>query len=91
MGDVRRGAVERLLDRHHVRIARGLAQELHHRIEGFVRVVDDDVLLADGGEAVAAVLADALGEAWLVGLELEIGPVERDQLTKLVQGEHALN
>ena len=62
-GRFRRGAVERLLDRDHVRIARRLAQELHHRVEGFVGVVDDDVLLADRRETIAAMLADALGKA----------------------------
>ena len=90
-GRVRRGAVERLLDRHHVRIARGLAQELHHRIEGFVRVVDDDVLLADRREAVAAVLADALGEAWIVRLELEIRPLQPHELRQVPQAHHALD
>ena len=42
-----------------------------------VGVMDDDVLLADGGEAIAVVLADALGEAADEGLELEIGPIRR--------------
>ena len=58
-----RGAVERLLDGHDIGIAGRLAHELHHDVEGFVRVVDDDVLLADGGEAIAAMIADALGKA----------------------------
>ena len=44
---LRAGAVEGLLDRQHVGIARRLAQELHHHIEGFVGVVDDDVLFVD--------------------------------------------
>ncbi len=39
------GAVERLLDRDHVGIARGLLQELHHHVERFIRVMDDQVLL----------------------------------------------
>ena len=77
-----RGAVERLLDRDHVGIARGLLQELHHHVEGFVRVVDDQVLLPDGGEAVAAVVADALGIARIVGHEFEIGPVEPGELRR---------
>ena len=81
-----RGAVERLLDRQHVGVARGLAQELHHHVEALERVVDQDVLLADGGEAVAAVVADALGEARLEGLELQVRPVRRDQLGQLRPG-----
>ena len=54
-------------------------------------MVDDDVLLPDRREAVAAGLADALGEARVVGLELEVGPVESDELRELVQGQHALD
>ena len=52
-------------------------QELHDDVEGFVGVVDDEVLLPDRGEAIAAMLADALGEARVVGRELEVRPVER--------------
>ena len=77
IGDVRRGAVERLLDGDDVGIARRLLQELHHHVEQFVGVVDDEVLLADGREAVAAVVADALGKARIVGHEFEVRPVER--------------
>ena len=57
------GAVERLLDRDDVRIARRLMQELHHDVERLVGMVDDQVLLPDRGEAVAAVIADALRES----------------------------
>jgi hypothetical protein len=59
------GAVERLLDRDHVRILRRLAQEFDHHFEALVRVVDDDVLVLDRREAVAAMLADALGKRGL--------------------------
>ena len=38
-----------------------LAQQLHDNVKGFVGVVNDDVLLADGGKAVAVEFADALG------------------------------
>ena len=62
-GAVWRGAIERLLDRHHVGIGGGLAQELHHHVEALEGMMDDDVLGADGGEAVAAMIADALGKA----------------------------
>ena len=45
--------VQRLLDGQHLRIGRGLRQErLHGRREGIVRVVQQDVALADGGENV---------------------------------------
>ena len=52
-----------------------LAQELHHHVERLVGMVDDDVLLADGGEAIAAELADALGKADVERLEDQIRPV----------------
>ena len=57
------GAVERLLDRHHVGIGGGLAQELHHRVEALEGMMDDEVLFADGGETIAAMVADAFGKA----------------------------
>src|SRR5215217_2815143 len=53
--------------------------------------MDDDVLLPDRREAVAAGLADALREARVVGLELEVGAVERHELRQLVQGQHAVD
>ena len=68
-----------------------LLQELHHHVEGFVGVVDDEVLLADGREAVAAVVADALGIARIVGHEFEVGPVEAGELRQLVERQHAVD
>ena len=57
------GAVEGLLDRDDRRVARRLAQELDDDVEALVGVMDDDVLLPDRGEAIAAEIADALGKA----------------------------
>ena len=54
-------------------------------------MMDDDVLLPDRRETVAAMLADALGKAWVVRLELQIRAVEGDELDELVQGQHALD
>ena len=85
------GAVERLLDRHHVGIGRGLAQELHHHVEAFEGMMDDDVLLADGGEAVAAMIADALGEARDIGLELQIAALVEDQLAQVRQAQQMID
>src|SRR6185295_623349 len=48
-GDDRRvvgRAVQRLLDRDHIGIARGLAQELHYDVEAFIRVVHQYVAAA---------------------------------------------
>ena len=44
-----------------------------------IRMMDDDVLLPDGGEAVAAEVADALGKARVVGLEHQIGPLRDNE------------
>ena len=76
------GAIERLLDRHHRRVARRLAQELHHDVEALVGMMDDDVLLPDRGEAIAAEIADALGKARVVGREDEVGPLVDDELLR---------
>ena len=45
-----RGAVQRLLDREHVRIDGRLTHELHDRIERLVRVVQEHVAFADHRE-----------------------------------------
>ena len=62
-GRIARGAIERLLDCDHVGVARRLQHELHDHVEGLVGVMHHDVLLADRGEAIAAMVADAFGEA----------------------------
>ena len=49
------GAVERLLDREHVGIVGGARDELDDRIERVVRVVEEDVALADDGEEIVGV------------------------------------
>ena len=49
------GAVNSLLDRDHVRIVCGLADELDHRLERLVRVVQQDVVLQDRSEHILLV------------------------------------
>jgi hypothetical protein len=61
IGAVAAGAVERLLDRHHVGVARRLLEEAHHDVEGLVGVVQQHVLLADRREDVALVVLHPLG------------------------------
>ena len=85
------GAVERLLDRDDVRIARGLLQELHDDVERFIGMMNDQVLLPDRGEHIAAVIAHAFGMARNVGHEFEVGPVEPCQLRQLVHGQDAIH
>ena len=82
-------AVERLLDRHDVRVERRLPDELHHHLEAFVGVVDEDVLFADRREAIAAMLADALGKARVERRELEVGPVFLDDGREVGHAEEA--
>ena len=42
-------------------------------------MVDDEILLLDGDETIAAILAHALGKARIVRLELEVGPIDADR------------
>ena len=83
------GAVERLLDRDDVRVGRRLLEEGDHHLEALIRVVDDDVLVADRREAIAAMFADALGKARVERRELEVGPVLLDQLRQIGDAEEA--
>ena len=53
-------------------------------------MVDDDVLLADRREAVAAMLADALGKTRIVGRELQIVARHGDDLRDLVERQRAV-
>ena len=50
-------------------------------------MVDDDVLVPDRGEAVAAKIADALGKAGGEGREEQIGPLVQDELPDFAQGD----
>ncbi len=54
-------------------------------------MVDQDVLLADSRETVAAVIADPLGEARLEQFELQVRPVGGDQLAELGQAQYAIH
>jgi hypothetical protein len=66
-------------------------QEVDDDVEGLVGMVDDEVLLADGGEAVPAMVADAAGIARRVGHEFEVGPIEARELRHLVERKHAVD
>ena len=88
---IRRGAIQRLLDRDDIGIARRLMQEIDHDVERLVGMVNDEVLLPDRGEAIAAVIADAVGIARRVGHEFEIRPVEVGELRHFVQRQNAVD
>ncbi len=83
-------AVQGLLDGHHIGVAGRLAQELHHHVEALERVVDHDVLLADGGKTVAAEVAHALGEAGIVGREQQVRAVVHQQLLGVHQADQPI-
>ncbi len=88
---VGRRAIERLLDRHNIGIARRLEQELHDDVEQLVGVMDNQVLLPDRHEAVAAIVAHPLGEARIEQGELELRPVDGDDLTELFERQRSVD
>ena len=84
------GAVQRLLDRDDRRVARRLAQELDDDVEALIRVMDDDVLLPDRRETVAAEFADALREARHIRRKNQLRPlVADDQPARVVKPQNA--
>jgi len=70
-----------------VGIGRGLTQELHDDIETFERVMDDEVLGLDRGEAIAAVIANAFGKARGIGFKLKVVARVEDEFLGLVETE----
>lgn len=52
--------------------------------------MDDEILLLDGEEAVAAIFAHTLWIARIIGLELEIRAVDANNLGQFVQRQHAV-
>src|SRR3546814_5535960 len=76
-------AVERLLDRHHVRVRRRLPQEGEDDVEALVRMVDDNVLGFDRGKAIAVMFPDSFGKTRRIGSELQVRPIEFDELREI--------
>ncbi len=74
-----------------MRVARRLAQELDDHIEAFVGMMDNQILVADGGEAITAEIADALGEARIEGHELEVREIIHDQFVDVGDAENAVD
>src|SRR6185503_16550346 len=66
-------------------------EELHDDIERFVWVMDNQVLLADRCEAVAALIFDTLRKPRIIGHEFQIWPIERDKLRQLIEREHPID
>ena len=85
------GAIEHVLDRHDAGIARGLIEKLDDDVESFVRVVDDEILLPDGGETIPSVLLHPLWKSRIEGGKLQFRTVDRDQLRQFVERQHSLD
>ena len=85
------GAVEGLLDRHHIGVARGLGQKADDHIEGFVRVVQQHVLLADGCEHIPVMIAHPFGHPWGELRPEQIGAVIKHQLRQVVEAQHPVD
>src|SRR5690606_6851162 len=85
------GSVKRLLDCNDFGVDRCLTQELHHHIERFIWVVDDYILLTDGREAIASMLADALRKPWIVGRIFQVVARNGNDLRNLAERQRTLD
>ena len=54
-------------------------------------MVDDEILLADRGEAIAAMIADPARIARRIGHEFQIGPLDGGDLAHFVERQHAVD
>ena len=66
-------------ERDDVWIAGGLADELHHDVEGFIRMVNEDILGTDRLETISAHFPDALREPRFKGLKQQFWAIFYDQ------------
>ena len=89
-GRILRGAVERVLDRHDIGVARRLREESHHHVEGLVGVMQQHVLLPDRGEHVAVMVLHPFGHARREGRPEQVGAVAQHQLAGIGDPDHAL-
>ena len=71
---------------------RRLIEELDDDVEQFVRMMDDEILLADRRETISAKFLDAFRKARIVARrKLELGAVDRHQLRQIVERQHSLD
>ena len=84
-----RGAVERLLDRDNVRIARGLRQEPHHHVKGLVGVVQKHVFLLDRSKHVAVEILNPFGHARGKDRPQQVRPTVEHQFLEVRRTDHA--
>ena len=69
------GPVDGLLDRHHVGIGGRTAQEVHHRHERLIRVMQQDVLTRDRTKSIS--IRKCRRQTGLEGRKLQIGPIHQ--------------
>jgi len=79
MGELCARTIERLLDRHDLRVVGRLVEQADHRVEALIGMVDQDIFLADRREAVAVVISDTLGKARGKFRELKVGAIALGQ------------
>src|SRR5579862_7648890 len=80
---VLRGSIQGLLDGDDAGVCRSLTQKLHNDIEAFERVMNDDVLGANGGKTISAMITNAFGESRDKRRKLEIRPFLGDELFRI--------
>ena len=88
-GAVVAGAIQGLLDRQHIGIARRLFQKADHHVEGLVRVMQQHVLLPDGGEHVAVMVQHAFRNARLERRPQQVGALGQHQFLQVGNPEQA--
>ena len=86
-----RCAVQSLLYRHHRGVGGCAAQELHHHVKALVRVLNHEVLGANGGQDVAAVFPHPLGVAHVQGFVLQVASLVGNDLLDVRQAQHAVD
>ena len=90
-GAVAAGAIQRLLDRQHVRVARRLRQIAHDHVEGLVGVMQQHVLLADRRKHVAVMVLDPLGDTGGEGGPHQVAAAVQHQFAQIGHAQQALD
>ena len=84
-------AIQSLLDRHHIWVLRGLANELHNHIKTLIGMVNENILGTNGRKTIAAMFANALGKTGTEGFKLKLGRPMRDNLNGLREPDKTLH
>ncbi len=85
------GAVQRLLDRQHIRVTRRLFQKPDDHVKGFIGVVQQHVLLPDRGEHVAVVILDPFRHAGGKGRPHQVFAAGQDQFLQVRHAQQTLD